>query len=101
MDMPRDDRPRPKWGRGTEMNDWYAGLGGRGWREGLDDAMHHPPGPFAGKGPKNYLRSDERIEEDINERLTEHSMIDASDIEVAVENGEVTLRGYVDRREDK
>jgi hypothetical protein len=56
---------------------------------------------YSGRGPRNYKRSDQRIEEDINERLTQHHMIDASDIEVNVHNGEVTLRGQVDHRDAK
>jgi len=58
-------------------------------------------GQFAGRGPRNYKRSDERIEEDINERLTRHGMVDATDIEVSVQKGEVTLRGSVDSRQAK
>lgn len=80
-------------------NEGYGHLGGRGWREGLDDAMHHGQGPYAGRGPRNFRRSDSNIEEDINERLTEHSWIDATDVEVIVETAEVTLRGRVDNRE--
>jgi osmotically-inducible protein OsmY len=52
-------------------------------------------GQHTGKGPKNYKRSDSRIEEDINDRLTYESYIDASDVTVSVENGEVTLTGTV------
>jgi hypothetical protein len=51
-----------------------------------------------GRGPKNYLRSDERIREDINERLTDDPMLDAGDINVDVKNGTVTLTGSVDAR---
>jgi osmotically-inducible protein OsmY len=58
-------------------------------------------GRFTGRGPRGYQRSDERIREDINERLTEHPEIDASDIEVQVKGGEVTLTGTVDRRQTK
>jgi osmotically-inducible protein OsmY len=58
-------------------------------------------GPFMGRGPRNYKRSDERIEEEINERLTQHGMLDATDIEVTVQNGEVTLKGHVENRESK
>src|SRR5262245_29949641 len=50
---------------------------------------------FAGRGPKNYKRSDERIEEDVCERLTENAELDASDITVQVQNAEVTLSGTV------
>ena len=55
-------------------------------------------GAFAGKGPKNYVRSDERIREDVCEHLTHHPYVDASDIEVTVREGEVTLSGTVDAR---
>ena len=49
----------------------------------------------SGKGPKNYRRSDERIRDDINDRLTDEWNIDASDIEVLVTEGEVVLSGFV------
>jgi hypothetical protein len=58
-------------------------------------------GSYAGRGPRNYKRSDERILEDINERLTHHPLIDATEIEVSVQEGEVILRGSVDQREAK
>jgi len=48
-----------------------------------------------GRGPKGYARSDERLTELICERLTEDDHIDASDISVAVSQGEVTLSGTV------
>jgi HSP20 family molecular chaperone IbpA len=54
-----------------------------------------------GKGPKNFMRSDERIEDNINECLTDDPFIDASDIEVSVKNNEVTLNGYVSSKEAK
>lgn len=55
-------------------------------------------GTFAGRGPRNYQRSDERVREDINERLTADPRVDASEIDVRVQNGEVTLSGTVDER---
>ncbi|HSL75987.1 MAG TPA: BON domain-containing protein, partial [Candidatus Limnocylindrales bacterium] len=55
-------------------------------------------GRFAGRGPKGYQRSDERIREDVSDRLTEHSELDASGIEVLVKDGVVTLQGDVDSR---
>ncbi|MBT1703425.1 BON domain-containing protein [Chryseosolibacter indicus] len=54
-----------------------------------------------GKGPRSYSRSDTRIHEDINDALYEDRYVDASDIEVVVENGEVTLLGQVDDRQAK
>jgi len=59
------------------------------------------PGPFSGQGPKGYQRSDERIHEEVCERLTQHGQLDARDIEVKVERGEVTLSGTVDSRQAK
>jgi hypothetical protein len=55
-------------------------------------------GRFEGRGPKNWKRSDERIREDVNEELARHPWIDASEIEVRVANGEVTLTGTVNNR---
>lgn len=53
---------------------------------------------FFGKGPKGYRRADERITEDVNERLSE-GYLDATLIEVSTKDGEVTLIGTViDRR---
>lgn len=54
-----------------------------------------------GRGPKAYVRSDERIREDVNDRLTDDSWIDASNIDVTVSEGEVTLTGTVDNRTSK
>lgn len=55
-------------------------------------------GRFTGRGPKGYTRSDERIREDVSDRLEQHGEIDASEIEVRVSNGEVTLEGTVEDR---
>lgn len=52
-----------------------------------------------GKGPKNFIRNDNRIRDNVCNVLTRDSDIDASDIEVEVQHGEVTLSGTVpDRR---
>jgi hypothetical protein len=56
------------------------------------------PGSFRGRGPKNYRRSDDRILEDVCEALQEDVYVDASDIEVRVHDGEVTLSGTVETR---
>ncbi len=58
-------------------------------------------GPYRGRGPRGYRRTDARIWEDVAERLTEHGCIDASDMEVSVENGLVTLSGTVQSRDEK
>lgn len=61
----------------------------------------HAEGRHKGKGPRNYRRADDRIQEDINDRLTDDSQVDASEVDVSVKNGEVTLSGIVDDRSAK
>jgi osmotically-inducible protein OsmY len=56
---------------------------------------------FAGRGPKGYQRSDERLKEEVSDRLMADDQIDASDIEVEVQKGEVTLTGTVPDRRSK
>ena len=58
-------------------------------------------GRYGGRGPRGYRRSDERIREDVNERLTDDWRVDASDIEVSVDNSLVTLAGRVGSRAQK
>lgn len=58
-------------------------------------------GVHRGKGPRSYQRSDQRIEEDINDVLTEDPYIDASEVEVKVEKCEVMLSGIVENRHIK
>lgn len=60
--------------------------------------LEHKHAPHRGKGPKGYKRSDDRIQEEICERLTHHPLIDASLIDVTVADREVTLTGEVDDR---
>jgi hypothetical protein len=50
------------------------------------------------RGPKGYQRSDERIKEDISERLWAAHFIDSSDVTVEVKGGVVTLDGTVPNR---
>ena len=56
---------------------------------------------YAGRGPRGYQRTDERIREDVCDRLTDDPRIDASDIEVHIKGGELTLAGSVRTREEK
>jgi hypothetical protein len=56
---------------------------------------------FRGRGPRGYERSSERIYEDVCEALTEHPDVDASEIQVEVADGIVTLRGTVEERRQK
>lgn len=54
-----------------------------------------------GKGPKGYKRSDERIQDDVCDALTNDRHVDATDVEVAVQDGEVTLSGFVAGRRSR
>ncbi len=58
-------------------------------------------GEHAGRGPKGYKRSDSRIKEDVSDRLAGDSWLDASEIEIEVKDGEVTLSGKVASRNDR
>lgn len=53
------------------------------------------------RGPRNWQRSDERIREDVCERLASLDDVDVSDVSVSVQQGKVTLTGTVAERADK
>jgi len=84
----------------------------RGWWDRLQDTVASWFGdeeaerrtrlerPYQGRGPKGYRRSDDRIREDVNDRLSE-GYLDATEVEVSVSSGEVVLSGTVDSRADK
>jgi hypothetical protein len=116
----REERPREdereswdiereaRFARGVGDTRWGTG----GMRAAEERAPRRPPaaeppaptwarGPYAGRGPRGYRRSDERIREDVCDRFTEHGWLDASDIEVDVAHGEVTLTGLVASRAAK
>lgn len=65
------------------------------------DKSFRPERSNYGKGPKGFKRSDERIREEISEALFNDHDVDASDIEVIVQNGEVILSGTVESRRMK
>jgi len=58
-------------------------------------------GGHAGRGPKGYRRSDDRIREDVCDRLSWNDEVDATEITVRVSNCEVTLEGTVETRHMK
>jgi len=82
---------------GDELKSWFGDEEAE--RRRRADEMRK--GMYAGRGPRGYRRSDERIREDISDRLTDDWYVDASDVEVTVNNGMVTLTGRVDSREEK
>jgi hypothetical protein len=109
--MEGGDRGWPGGVRGAEGGGGY----GRGWfaeayslyagrpereEHGRWARMGHPAGGRIGRGPKGYRRSDERVHDDVCERIA-RSGVNADEVEVRVESGEVTLTGTVERREEK
>jgi osmotically-inducible protein OsmY len=90
----RGSQDRDFWDKaGDEVSSWFGDEDAE--RRRRQDQQHR------GKGPRGYTRSDERIKEDVNDRLTDDWAVDASSIEVDVENCEVTLTGEVSSREEK
>jgi osmotically-inducible protein OsmY len=101
--------------RSPESESGYASEGrDRGWWDRTSDEVaswfgdeeaerrrrmdHREDQGHRGKGPKNYTRSDDRIKENVSERLEDNSYLDASDIDIEVNGGQVVLSGTVDSR---
>ena len=89
-------RSQDRYGSDTEN------YGGAGYAQrSAYERMGQGGGQHRGKGPKGYQRSDDRIREDVSEALSQDGDIDASEIEVTIQGGVVTLSGTVDSREAK
>jgi len=89
---------RGAWDQGRdEVASWFGDDDAQ--RRRRADEMRHEL--HRGRGPKGYTRSDDRIREDVNDRLTDDHLLDASDIDVKVSDGEVTLTGHIAHRLDK
>lgn len=75
---------------------------GHGFRFPVD-RYYYPP--LAEKlpehAPRHYKRSDQRIEEDVYDRLIHTWGLNASEVRVSVNGGEVTLSGSVDSRRSR
>jgi len=82
---------------GDEVRSWF----GDEDAERRRDQDMRQAGQHRGRGPKGYQRSDARIMDDVNDRLTDDPHLDASEIEVSVSNREVTLSGTVNSRFEK
>lgn len=97
---------RPDTGRDYEQNIGYRENydrldNGQRQRDQRDEWHQDENGLHRGKGPRSHRRTDDRILEDINERLCDNPYLDASDVEVSVKDGEVILAGTVDDRQAK
>lgn len=94
---------RSSWGTVAGGSSGTASMGGRSgdwWAPNPRDDDRQRAG-FVGRGPKGYQRSNERIREDVCEQLTDDALVDASDIQVSIDQGIVTLEGRVDDRRQK
>src|SRR5262249_828036 len=56
---------------------------------------------FPRRGPRGYRRSDKSIREHVDEYLARDGRIDTAQIQVSVDDGEVTLSGIVGTREER
>jgi osmotically-inducible protein OsmY len=91
------DNQRSWWDRASdEVSSWMGDEEAERRRR-----MDYARGGHYGKGPRGYTRSDDRIREDVHDRLTDDWMLDATNITVTVNGGEITLDGTVNNREDK
>lgn len=91
------DRNRDWWDRTRdEVSSWLGDDDAERRRE-----MDRVSGPHRGKGPKDYKRSEDRIREDVCDRLSDDDRIDASNVQVQIQNNEVILSGTVHSKEEK
>jgi osmotically-inducible protein OsmY len=81
-----------------KVSSWF---GGDDDNRSRSEQQEYMSGPHRGKGPKGYQRSAERIRDDVHDRLHDDPYVDASEIDVEVNQNEVILKGYVDSRETK
>jgi hypothetical protein len=108
MGLAPGERGEPEFGQGYGHSSGYArhesGYGSRaGWDLGTHQRDIAPERvarqtSYRGLGPQDYKRTDERIRDDICERLTDSHDIDARNILVEVHQGNVTLSGTVIER---
>ena len=105
---PERDSARQAWAEGTSRETWGGPAYGEAWteprRSGWGGGTRWSEGGrhWHGRTPmRGFQPSDERIREDVCNRLCEHPGIDTTEIDVRVQNGEVTLEGSVDDRWEK
>ena len=98
-------RTRGSWAeRGFNPRGSTGGFYGReyGWTtRGEANRSDRETGRYSGRGPRGYQRPDERVYEEVCDLLTENGDIDATNIEVRCERGEVILDGTVPDRDTK
>lgn len=81
-----------RYGNSSYDNYSNHSFGQNDFRNTSDRSGHY------GKGPKGWKRSDERLKEEVCEVLFRDQHLDATNIEVSVQDGNVTLSGTIDSR---
>ncbi|NUO88975.1 MAG: BON domain-containing protein [Cupriavidus sp.] len=79
--------------------DRYGGPAGAPY--GTDDWDVPAYQGYRGGGPKNYRRGDDRIHDEVCDRLAHAQELDVSEVTVRVQDGLVTLEGHVGDRRSK
>ncbi|WP_427306336.1 BON domain-containing protein [Cupriavidus sp. H39] len=101
---PRDPYGDERWA--ASRGDWYGGPAGARYGDtgGYDPGDWDTPayrGSNRGSGPKNYRRGDDRIHDEVCDRLAHAHELDVSEVTVHVQDGLVTLEGHVGDRRSK
>ncbi|PZX34611.1 conserved hypothetical protein; putative phospholipid-binding: alpha/beta predicted fold BON domain [Cupriavidus phytorum] len=88
--------------------DWYGGPAGAPYGSaggaggyGADDWDVPAYRGYRRGGPKNYRRGDDRIHDEVCDRLAHAQELDVSEVTVRVQDGLVTLEGHVGDRRSK
>ncbi|HYG43776.1 MAG TPA: BON domain-containing protein [Bordetella sp.] len=99
---PRWQRQQLRYGQASRHDDYEERSGGWNRETGAGDYGWQEPALRKSQriSPKGYVRSDERVREDLCERLS-RSGLDVSDVSVDVSDGTVTLEGTVSDRRTK
>ena len=83
-----------QWPEGHPFDARTERFGGMG-RAAASPSAREPAPPNARRMARAYRRTDERIRDDVCERLSHSNEVDPTDVTVAVRDGVVTLEGSV------
>lgn len=96
-----DQRDLPHWREDVDPLEYAGPDPYRGLHAGGTAPRERRHADYTGRGPRGYHRSDERLYEEVCDRLTDDPGVDATDVVVRVSAAEVTLEGTVGDREQK
>jgi osmotically-inducible protein OsmY len=102
--MDRDYRSsyddRPNFGENRPQRAYGARPPAEAWAD-REQGWNRGEQTMRGRPPRSYKRGDERIHDEICETIARQTNVDASEVDVEVVNGEVTLNGVVEDRRCK